>query len=43
MIPVLFIGMLLGASYGIEEGRARERYDSQFNTLPMLPEESRLQ
>lgn len=42
MIPVLLIGMLLGASYGIEEGRSRERYDAQFKTLPMLPEEGRL-
>src|SRR3546814_8920899 len=25
MIPVFFVGLMIGASYGIDEGRARER------------------
>ena len=41
MVPVLFIGMLLGAAYGIDEGRARERYDQEHPpiALPMLDAE----
>lgn len=35
-IPVLFIGVLIGASYGIEEGRWRERHAKDHAPLPML-------
>ena len=36
MIPVFFVGLMIGASYGIDEGRAREREALKYPMIPQL-------
>lgn len=40
MIPMLFIGLLLGATYGIDEGRSRERHAKDHPPLLVVDTEA---
>src|SRR3546814_1878947 len=39
MISVFFVGLMIGASYGIDEGRAREREALKYPMIPQRSEE----
>src|SRR3546814_12794760 len=40
MIPVFFVGLMIGASYGIDEGRAREREALKYPMILQLSVDS---